>query len=148
MMITRLLNYLPARLSRMTANFGLVAYLIGTLTSIVMVHPEMFQRFGSLGVASAILFFTDRLLRVELRRQKSVERILHEYGLEFDELKHGVPANEIPGTGIETDFRSEEAKFLQLRDHAERINSRNILLLTLATVQWGFGEVFLKWVMI
>ena len=108
----------------------------------------MFQRFGSLGVASAILFFTDRLLQVELRRQKSVERILHEYGLEFDELKHGVPANEIPGAGIETDFRSEEAKFLQLRDHAERINSRNILLLTLATLQWGFGEVFLQWVII
>jgi len=144
----RLVDILPARLSRITANFGVAAYLIGTFSSIAMLNPEMFQRFGSLGVASAILFFTDRLLQVELRRQASVERILHEYGLEFEELKHGVPARELPGSGIETNFRSEEAKFLKLRDHAERINSRNILLLTLATVQWGFGEVFLKWVML
>ncbi|MGR3660674.1 MAG: hypothetical protein ACU0CA_05720 [Paracoccaceae bacterium] len=139
-------DLIPDRLSRITANLGAAVYLIGTTASIFIGNHEMFQRFGSLGVAAAILFFTDRLLQVELRRQKSVELILHEYGLELSELKDGVSARDIPGKGIETDFRQEEAKFLKLRNHAERINSRNIFLLTIATLQWGFGEVFLNWV--
>jgi hypothetical protein len=147
-MTPRLMKLLPARLSRVTANIGAVVYLIGTISSIFSANPEMFQSFGSLGVAAAILFFTDRLLQVELRRQKSVELILHEYGIELEEMKDGVSPREIPGRGIETNFREEEAKFLHLRDNAEHINSRNIVLLTLATVQWGFGEVFLNWVTI
>ncbi len=144
--MSRFNDLIPDRLSRITANLGAAVYLIGTTASIFMVNPEMFQRFGSLGVAAAILFFTDRLLQVELRRQKSVERILHEYGLELSELKDCVAPRDIPGKGIETVFRAEEAKFLKLRNHAERINSRNMFLLTVATLQWGFGEVFLNWV--
>lgn len=145
-MNTGVKKYLTTRLSRIFATLGVAAYLIGTSVSIGLENSQMFQRFGSLGVAAAILFFTDRLLQVELRRQLSVERILHEYGLELEVMKDGVPPKDIPNKGFETDFRLEEMQFLKLREHAERINSRNIFLLTIATLQWGFGEVFLTWI--
>jgi len=98
-------------------------------------------------VAAAILFFTDRLLQIELRRQKTVERILHEYGLELEVMKEGVPAKDIPNEGFLTDYLEEEVQFQALRDRAERINTLNIILLTLATLQWGFGDAFLNWAM-
>ena len=142
----RLLEILPDRLSRLVATFGLVTYLLGTLYSIFAQNPDMFQRFGSLGVAAAILFFTDRLLQIELRRQSTVERILHEFGLELEVMKEGVAPKDIPNQGYVTDYLEEELQFATLRDHAERINSRNIFLLTIATTQWGFGDVFLGWV--
>lgn len=141
-----ILDLLPDRLSRFVAIFGLVFYVIGSVLALATQDAFVFQRFGSLGVAAAILFFTDRLLQVELRRQKSVERLLHEYGLELEVMKEGVSAKDLPGKGFETDYRKEEVQFNQLRKNAERINSYNIILLTIATLQWGFGDVFLNWV--
>jgi len=146
-MLTRLLDLLPVPLSRLVATLGLSAYLIGTIASLAMQNPHIFQRFGSLGVAAAILFFSDRLMQIELRRQKTVERILHEYGLELEVLKEGVSATDLPKEGFLTDYLSEEARFSTLRGHAERITSRNILLLTAATLQWGFGDAFLGWIL-
>ena len=141
----RLTEIIPARLSRIVAILGLVAYLLGTLISLIVISPDAFQRFGSLGVAASILFFTDRLLQIELRRQAAVERILHEFGLELEVMKEGVEPKDIPPKGYVTDYLNEELQFATLRDHAERINSRNIFLLTIATTQWGFGDVFLRW---
>lgn len=146
-MLTRLLDLLPVPLSRLVATLGLSAYLIGTIASLAMENPLLFQRFGSLGVAAAILFFSDRLMQIELRRQKTVERILHEYGLELEVMKEGVSATELPKEGFLTDYLSEESRFSTLRGHAERITSRNILLLTAATLQWGFGDAFLGWLL-
>ncbi len=143
----RFWTLLPDRLSRLMAMFGLLAYLVGTLVAVLELNPHTFQRFGSIGVAAAILFFTDRLLQVELRRQKTVERILHEYGLELEVLKEGVDPRDLPKEGYMIDYLREEQKFSVLRHHAERINSLNIFLLTAATLQWGFGDVFLKWMM-
>lgn len=139
-------NILPARLSRFVAIFGLLAYVVGAIVSVVFKNPDMFQRFGALGVAAAILFFTDRLQQIELNRQKTVERILHEFGLELEVMKEGVPAKDIPNEGFLTDYLEEEVQFQSLREKAERINSRNIFLLTIATLQWGFGDTFLKWI--
>ncbi len=145
--MTLLSNIVPVRLSRFVATFGLLAYVCGTIASVVLQEPVLFQRFGSIGVAAAILFFTDRLLQIELSRQKSVEGILHEFGLELEVMKEGVPAKDIPNEGYVTDYLAEEVGFATLRDRAERINSRNIFLLTIATLQWGFGDAFLKWAM-
>ena len=142
----RLLDIFPGRLSRMVATLGLIAYLLGTLISLILLSPDAFQRFGSLGVAASILFFTDRLLQIELRRQGTVERILHEFGLELEVMKEGIKAKDIPSAGYVTDYLDEEQQFATLRDNAERINSRNIFLLTIATTQWGFGEPLLRWV--
>ena len=141
----RLIDIMPRRLSRLVATLGVGAYIIGSLISIAAQSPDVFQRFGSLGVAAAILFFTDRLLQIELRRQAAVERILHEFGLEIEVMKEGVAAKDIPEKGYVTDYLDEELNFATLRGHAERINSRNIFLLTIATTQWGFGDIFLRW---
>lgn len=141
----RVLGFLPRRLSRATAVLGVAAYLLGTLYSIVSGDHHLFQRFGSIGVAAAILFFTDRLLEIELRRQKTVERILHEYGLELEVMREGIDPRDLPSTGFLTDYLEEELQFQSLRNRAERINSRNIFLLTIATLQWGFGDTFLNW---
>ena len=108
--------------------------------------PDRLSRvMAVLGVAAAILFFTDRLLQLELRRQRTVERILHEYGLELEVLREGIDPRDLPATGFLTDYLEEEVQFQTLRDRAERINSRNIFLLTIATLQWGFGDAFLNW---
>jgi len=143
--MSRVFYILPDRLSRVVAIFGLGAYLIGTVFSISTENTHLFQRFGSIGVAAAILFFTDRLQQIELNRQKTVERILHEFGLELEVMKEGIEAKEIPSEGFVTDYLKEEVQFQTLRDRAERINSRNIFLLTIATLQWGFGDAFLNW---
>lgn len=138
-------TFLSGRKSRIVAILGVVAYFIGTAASLFAEHPVLFQRFGSIGVAAAILFFTDRLWQVESRRQQSVERILHEFGIELEVMKEGVPASDIPTKGFNVDYLEEEAKFSTFRNHAEKINSRNIVLLTVATLQWGFGDIFVGW---
>lgn len=143
----RVLKILTAHLARVVANFGLLAYVLGTIAAIVAKNPGAFQRFGAIGTAAAVLFFTDRLAQIELRRQKTVERILHEFGLELEVLKEGVEPKELPNEGYVTDYLAEEAQFDHLRGHAERINSRNIFLLTIATLQWGFGDEFLNWLL-
>ncbi len=136
----------PLRVTRHVALLGLAAYLVGSLIAIAEANAHTFQRFGSIGVAAAILFFTDRLTQIEQRRQHAVERILHEYGLELEVLKEGVPPREIPLEGYVIDYLREEAKFGLLRRDAERINAANIFLLSLATLQWGFGDVLLRWI--
>ena len=141
----RILDFAPNRLSRVMAVLGVAVYLLGTIYSVLSDNHHLFQRFGSLGVAAAILFFTDRLLQIELRRQRTVERILHEYGLELEVLREGIDPRDLPATGFLTDYLEEEVQFQTLRDRAERINSRNIFLLTIATLQWGFGDAFLNW---
>ncbi|MEL6643924.1 MAG: hypothetical protein AAFQ79_08320 [Pseudomonadota bacterium] len=133
------------RLARAIALVGLSAYVVGTITAIIIGAPELFQRFGSLGVASAVLFFTDRLLAIELNRQRAVEEMLHEYGLRFEALSSGIPPEDLPEKGYGVDFLDEETAFNQLRRHASRIQTRNIFLLTAATLQWGFGDLFLNW---
>lgn len=133
------------RLARGTALVGLIAYVLGTLVSVITGAPELFQRFGSLGVAAAVLFFTDRLLTIELHRQKAVEEMLHEYGLRFEALSSGIAPGELPATGYSVDFLDEETAFNRLRQRASRIQTRNIFLLTAATLQWGFGDLFLTW---
>lgn len=133
-----------ARLARAVAVLGLVAYVAGSLYALATGNVGMFQRFGSLGVAAAILFFTDRLLQIELNRQKAVEKLLHEYGLRFEALSAGIPPDDLPERGYSADFLDEEAEFNALRARAARINAGSIVLLTVATLQWGFGEVFLQ----
>lgn len=139
-----LAQILPPRLSRIVAIIVLTLYLLGTIAALFAQNPDAFHRFGSLGVAAAILFFTDRLLQIELRRQAAVERILHEYGLELEVLKEGVAASDLPREGFLTDYLREEGRFSGLRQAAERTNARNIILLTLATLQWGFGDLAMK----
>ncbi len=134
------------RRARMVALGALGLYLAGSVYALIGHHADAFQRFGSLGVAAAILFFTDRLAQVEMSRRVSVERVLHEYGLELEVMKEGLDPRDLPRTGFDTDYLEEEQKFTHLRHTADRINSRNIVLLTLATLQWGFGDLILRWV--
>lgn len=132
---------LPNRLPRAVALLGLVTYVAGTLLSLTSGHSELFQRFGALGVAAAILFFTDRLTQIELTRQRAVEAMLHEYGLRFEALHAGTRPEEIPEKGYTLDFLVEESAFTRLRRKAEAINSGNTALLSIATLQWGFGDL-------
>ena len=129
------------RLSRFVAGAGLAGWVIGSLLSVGYGSPEMFQRFGSLGVVAAVLFFTDRLTKIELSRQRSVEKLLHEYGVELEAMKAGTDPREIPERGYVIDFLTEEREFDKLRAVADRFNLGNIVLLTLSTLQWGFGEL-------
>lgn len=135
------LAFLSPRIGRGVAIVAVVVYLLGTLISLVLDEPSIFQRFGSLGVAAAILFFTDRLMQIELNRQKTVERILHEYGLELGAMKEGTDPKDIPIEGYVIDYLTEERGFDRLRERAERITIANTILLTLATLQWGFGDL-------
>lgn len=123
---------------------GLATYIVGSTASLIAHNPDVFQRFGSLGVAAAILFFTDRLLKIELNRQQSVEAILHEYGLRFEVMQSGIKPTEMPEKGYSTDYLDEEQAFTRLRRRAERINAVNIVLLTVSTLQWGFGAPILR----
>ena len=131
------------RVARAVAVVGLAAWMIGSLASLIRLNPDMFHRFGSLGVAAAVLFFTDRLLRIELQRQRAVEKLLHEYGLELEVIKSGTDPREIPSRGYVIDFLTEERQFDGLRASADRISIANVLLLTISTLQWGFGDLFL-----
>jgi len=118
----------------------MAAWAVGTVVVLLADNAELFQRFGALGVAASVLFFTDRLAKIELGRQKSVEKLLHEYGVELTALKQGTAPEDIPQEGYAVDFLTEERNFDQLREQAEMFNFFNVLLLTVATLQWGFGD--------
>lgn len=133
-------RYILTRFARFVAFTGLTAWAIGTILVLFANNAELFQRFGALGVAASVLFFTDRLAKIELGRQKSVEKLLHEYGVELTALKQGTPPAEIPQEGYAVDFLTEERNFDNLREQAEMFNFFNVLLLTVATLQWGFGD--------
>lgn len=143
--MTRIGRLAPSHLTRIVATAALILYLVGSCVALIGRMPDEFHRFGSLGVAAAILFFTDRLMQIELTRQRTVERILHEYGLELEVMKGGIAPQDLPGKGFLADYIEEEVRFDILRDKATRINSRNIVLLTVATLQWGFGDLALAW---
>jgi hypothetical protein len=130
---------------RLVAFAGLLAWALGSLWSYASANPDMFHRFGALGVAASVLFFTERLLKIELSRQRSVERLLHEYGVELAALKSGKPPTEIPQKGYVVDFLTEERNFDLLRRKADFVNIANVTLMTVATLQWGFGDRFLIW---
>lgn len=136
-MIAQLRNRLP----RAVAVLGLAVYLLGSLLSLTSGHPELFQRFGALGVAAAVLFFTDRLTQIELARQRAVEALLHEYGLRFEAIASGTKPEDLPNEGYTLDFLEEETVFSRLRRKAEAISSGNTALLSVATLQWGFGDL-------
>lgn len=133
-------RYILRRFARVVAFVGLAAWAIGTVLVLVGSNAELFQRFGALGVAASVLFFTDRLAKIELGRQKSVEKLLHEYGIELTAIKQGTPPSEIPQDGYAVDFLTEERNFDKLRAQAETFNFFNVVLLTVATLQWGFGD--------
>ncbi|MEM1078968.1 MAG: hypothetical protein AAGI09_10610 [Pseudomonadota bacterium] len=136
-----MIAHLRNRLPRAVAVLGLAVYLLGSLLSLTSGHPELFQRFGALGVAAAILFFTDRLTQIELTRQRAVEAMLHEYGLRFEAIASGTKPEDLPNEGYTLDFLDEESAFTRLRRKAEAINSGNTGLLSVATLQWGFGDL-------
>lgn len=130
------------RLGRGVALLGLTAWAVGSAASFLAADASLFQRFGSLGTAAAVLFFSDRLTQIELSRQRTVERLLHEFGVELQELKAGTDPRDMPRAGYVIDFLTEERRFDELRDSAGRWGMLNIALLTLATLQWGFGDRF------
>lgn len=132
---------------RLVACAGLLAWALGSIWSYLDANPGMFHRFGALGVAASVLFFTERLLSIELSRQRSVERLLHEYGVELAALKEGKAPTEIPREGYVVDFLTEERNFEALRRKADFINIANVTLMTVATLQWGFGDRFLERIM-
>jgi hypothetical protein len=134
------MRYILRRFAWFAAFAGLAAWAIGTVTVLLTANAELFQRFGALGVAASVLFFTDRLAKIELGRQKSVEKLLHEYGIELTAMKQGTPPQDIPQEGYAVDFLTEERNFDNLRQQAELFNLLNVLLLTAATLQWGFGD--------
>lgn len=133
-------RYILRRFGRLAAFTGLTVWALGTIFMLLRGNAELFQRFGALGAAASILFFTDRLTKIELGRQKSVEKLLHEYGIELMAIKQGKPPTEIPQEGYAVDFLTEERNFDQLRTQAEMFNFLNVMLLTVATLQWGFGD--------
>lgn len=137
-------NALQRRLPRAVALVALVTYVGGTALCIATGHQELFQRFGALGVAAAVLFFTDRLTQIELTRQRAVEAMLHEYGLRFEALASGTTPVDLPNEGYTLDFLDEEAEFTRLRRKAEAINAGNTALLCIATLQWGFGDIAVR----
>ncbi len=133
-------RYLLARIGALVAFVGVAAWTVGTAWTWLAAEPSLFQRFGALGVAASVLFFSDRLTRIEMVRQRSVVRLLHEYGVELAALKQGVPPTDLPKEGYAVDFLTEERNFDKLRRKADSINVANTALLTVATLQWGFGD--------
>ncbi|WP_415403475.1 hypothetical protein [Tateyamaria sp. SN3-11] len=138
-------QYILQRFAKRVAYVGLAAWGIGTIAALVVGNADLFQRFGALGNASAILFFSDRLAQIELERQKSVEKLLHEYGVELAALKNGVKPTELPKQGYSVDFMTEERNFDTLRLKADVFNIANVMLLTVSTMQWGFGDRLVTW---
>ena len=134
------LRFIRRRFGRFVAFLGLAIWAVGTFWAGFAVDADLFHRFGALGVAASILFFSDRLLKIELSRQRSVERLLHEYGVELAALRQGTLATAIPPEGYAVDFLTEERNFDRLRQQADLFNFANVLLLTVATLQWGFGD--------
>jgi hypothetical protein len=133
-------RFILTRFGRLVAFLGLAVWIVGTVWSWASGAAGLFQRFGALGVAASVLFFSDRLLKIELGRQRSVERLLHEYGVELAEMKRGTPPTELPKEGYAVDFLTEERNFGALRRQADIFNVANTILLTIATLQWGFGD--------
>ncbi|MEO0937085.1 MAG: hypothetical protein AAFY38_02910 [Pseudomonadota bacterium] len=133
-------RFILMRLSRVTAYVGLIAWACASLYMLWVGNADIFQRLGALGVAAAVLFFSDQLAQIELSRQRTVEKLLHEFGLELAALRDGVPPTELPKTGYVIDTLTEERNFDALRTQASVFNALNVLLLTLATIQWGFGD--------
>ncbi|NBC97117.1 MAG: hypothetical protein GVY27_12280 [Deinococcus-Thermus bacterium] len=129
------------RLARAMAVVGLAAWALGSLWALTFGTPDMFHRFGALGVAAAVLFFTDRLLKIELDRQKAIERLLHEYGIELEVIRSGTPPSEMPPDGYVADYLVEEAELRRLRARSDRFQAANVGLLTFSTLQWGFGDL-------
>lgn len=140
-------THLFRRLARGMAILGLAVWAIGSAWAILGASPGLFHRFGALGVAASVLFFTDRLLKIELSRQRSVERLLHEYGLELEVMRSGTPPTDIPARGYVIDFLTEERNFDRLRHSADRFQTMNVGLLTVSTLQWGFGDLFLTYLL-
>lgn len=141
-------RYILQRFGRLVAFLGLAAWAIGTVWAWSIGSADMFHRFGALGVAASVLFFSDRLLKIELSRQRSVERLLHEYGVELAALRQGTKPTDIPQEGYAVDFLTEERNFDLLRRQADLFNFSNVLLLTGATLQWGFGDRLVNKIMV
>lgn len=139
------LRSILARFTRSFAFVGLTAYIVGSAVSLYVADADSFHRFGALGVAASFLFFSDRLTKIELGRQRSVERLLHEYGVELAVLRSGKAATEIPLDGFAVDYLTEERNFDTLRHKADTFNIFNVLLITVATLQWGFGDKIIVW---
>ena len=59
-------------------------------------------------------------------------------------MKAGTDTKENPERGYVLDFLTEEREFDKLRAVADRFNLANIVLLTLSTLQWGFGELIFE----
>lgn len=131
-----------AKVTQFAAYAGLTAYGSGSAWSLIGGDADLFHRFGALGVAASFLFFSDRLTKIELGRQRSVERLLHEYGVELAAMRQGKNATEIPPEGYAVDFLTEERNFGALRRQAGLFNFMNVLLMTASTLQWGFGDRF------
>ncbi len=138
-------QFILRRFGRLVALLGLLAWALGSVLALTYGNADMFHRFGALGVAASVLFFSDRLLKIELSRQRSVERLLHEYGVELAALKEGKAATDIPREGYVVDFLTEERNFEGLRRQSDIFNIANVVLMTVATLQWGFGDRFLMW---
>ena len=133
-------RHILRRFSLLVALVGLVVWAVGTVWFATSGNAELFQRFGTLGVAASLLFFSDQLSQIELGRQRSVERLLHEFGVELAALRQGTRPQDIPREGYAVDFLTEESNFDWLRQKADIFNFANVVLLTCATLQWGFGD--------
>jgi len=144
----RTTRYILVRFGGLVAFVGLTAWAVGTVWTWFAGAAGLFQRFGALGVAASVLFFSDRLMRIELNRQRSVERLLHEYGVELAEMKRGIPPTDLPKEGFAVDFLTEERNFDMLRRKADVFNIANTALLTVATLQWGFGDRLVNHLMV
>jgi hypothetical protein len=139
------MQFIFRRFGRLVAYLGLIVWAVGSVWALTAGSADLFHRFGALGVAASVLFFSDRLLKIELSRQRSVERLLHEYGVELAAMKEGKAATEIPRDGYVVDFLTEERNFDALRHQADVFNIANVTLMTVATLQWGFGDRMLLW---
>ncbi|THH38239.1 hypothetical protein E4Z66_01290 [Aliishimia ponticola] len=136
-------RYILHRFGVAMAYLGLSAWAIGSVIALAKMDADIFHRFGALGVAASVLFFSDRLLKIELGRQRSVERLLHEYGVELAAMRAGTEATKIPEEGYAVDFLTEERNFDRLRQEAAPFNMANVALMSVATLQWGFGDIFM-----
>ena len=136
-------RFILRNVTRVAAFFGLAVWAVGSVVAGWLGNAEFVQRFGALGVAASVLFFSNRLAAIELGRQRSVEKLLHELGLEIAALKQGTDARDLPKEGYVVDFLTEERNFDGLRAKADAYNFFNVVLLTVATLQWGFGD---RWV--
>lgn len=122
------------------ASAGLKVSTSSTFTKLLREIANFFQRFGAVGGAASVLFCTDRLTRIELGRQKSVENVLHVYREEFVAIKQSVIPECISKEGYAVDFQTEQRSFDKSRCEAEMSNFLNVPLLIVAAPQWRFGD--------